>query len=115
MAYFAVAWGSLRQPGGWVGALYGVVLVVLLFVLVVVHELSHSRVAAGYGIKVRSITLLPIGGVSAMEEMPRDPRKELMISIAGPAVERGHRPADAARRALHGIGRPHAGNRESTT
>ena len=85
VAYFAVAWGSLRQPGGWVGALYGIVLVVLLFALVVVHELSHSRVAAGYGIKVRSITLLPIGGVSAMEEMPRDPRKELMISIAGPA------------------------------
>ncbi|MCL4367699.1 MAG: site-2 protease family protein [Actinobacteria bacterium] len=84
VAYFAVAWGGLSQPGGWVGALYGVALVVLLFALVVVHELSHSRVAAGYGIKVRSITLLPIGGVSAMEEMPREPRKELMISIAGP-------------------------------
>ena len=84
VAYFAVAWGSLRQTGGWAGALYGVLLVVLLFALVVVHELSHSRVAASYGIKVRSITLLPIGGVSAMEEMPREPRKELTISIAGP-------------------------------
>jgi Zn-dependent protease/CBS domain-containing protein len=84
VAYFAVAWGGLRDPGGWVGALYGVVLVVLLFALVVIHELSHARVAAAYGIEVRSITLLPIGGVAAMEEMPRDPRKELMISIAGP-------------------------------
>ena len=47
VAYFAFVWGGLREPGGWVGALYGVLLVVLLFALVVVHELSHSRVAAG--------------------------------------------------------------------
>ncbi|GAB4255317.1 MAG: site-2 protease family protein [Thermoleophilia bacterium] len=84
VAYFAFVWGVVREPGGVGGALYGVVLVILLFGLVVVHELTHSRVAQVYGIQVRSITLLPIGGMASMESMPEDPRKELMISLAGP-------------------------------
>lgn len=84
VAYFAFVWGVLREPGGIGGALYGVVLVVLLFGLVVVHELTHSRVAQAYGIAVRDITLLPIGGMAAMEEMPKDPRQELMVALAGP-------------------------------
>lgn len=84
VAYFAFVWGAVREPGGWTGALYGVLLVVLLFALVLVHELSHSRVAQHYGIAVKNITLLPIGGVSSMEEIPQDPRKEFVISVVGP-------------------------------
>jgi Zn-dependent protease len=84
VAYFAYVWGILLEPGGLWGALYGALLVVLLFALVVIHELTHSRVAQHYGIKVRSITLLPIGGLAAMEEIPEEPRKELAISAAGP-------------------------------
>ena len=84
VAYFAVVWGALRQPGGGWGALYGVLLVVLLFALVVIHELTHSRMAQHYGIKVKSIILLPIGGLSSMEAIPEEPRKEFVISIVGP-------------------------------
>lgn len=84
VAYFAYVWGVLQEPGGIWGALYGILLVFLLFALVVIHELSHSRVAQHYGIQVRSITLLPIGGLAAMEEIPEEPRKELVISSAGP-------------------------------
>jgi Zn-dependent protease len=84
VAYFAFVWGAMREPGGWIGALYGVLLVVLLFALVLIHELSHSRVAQHYGIEVKNITLLPIGGVSSMEEIPQDPRRELIISVVGP-------------------------------
>jgi Zn-dependent protease/predicted transcriptional regulator len=84
VAYFAVVWGALRKPGGGWGALYGVLLVILLFALVVIHELTHARVAQHYGIKVTSITLLPIGGLANMEEIPEEPRKELVISVAGP-------------------------------
>jgi Zn-dependent protease/predicted transcriptional regulator len=85
VVYFAFFWGVLREPGGWGGALYGVMLVILLFALVVIHELTHSRVAQAYGIQVRNITLLPIGGMAMMGDFPRDPRKELAISVAGPA------------------------------
>ena len=84
VAYFAYVWGVQVEPGGVWGALYGVLLVVLLFALVVIHELTHSRVAQHYGIAVRGITLLPIGGMATMDEMPEEPRKELAISIAGP-------------------------------
>ncbi|WP_286241972.1 CBS domain-containing protein [Methanobacterium ferruginis] len=61
-------------------------LITLLFVTVVLHELAHSYVAQKYGIKIDRIILLPIGGVSAMEELPEDPGEELRISIAGPLV-----------------------------
>ncbi|MDI6644903.1 MAG: CBS domain-containing protein [Methanobacteriaceae archaeon] len=60
------------------------VLITLLFVTVVIHELSHSYVAQNYGVSIERIVLLPIGGVSQMEEIPKNPVQELWISIAGP-------------------------------
>lgn len=65
-------------------SVYIAFLITLLFVTVVVHELSHSYVAKRYGVKVGKIVLLPIGGVSAMEEIPKDPDQELKIAAAGP-------------------------------
>jgi Zn-dependent protease len=62
------------------------ILVTLLFAAVVLHELTHSYVALGYGVEIERIVLLPIGGVSAMKEMPKDPHQELMIAVAGPLV-----------------------------
>lgn len=85
VAYFAFVWGVLREPGGVWGALYGILMVVLLFGLVTIHELTHSRVAQAYGITVKNITLLPIGGMAMLGDFPRDPKKELVISIVGPA------------------------------
>jgi len=84
VAYFAFVWGVERDPGGWTGALYGVLLVLLLFGLVVMHELTHSRVAQAYGVRVRDITLLPIGGMASLEKMPDEPRQELLVALSGP-------------------------------
>jgi len=64
--------------------LYFFVLILFLFVFVVVHELSHSWVARHYNIKVRKIILYPIGGVSEIEEIPKNPRIEWRMAIAGP-------------------------------
>ncbi|MEA3324583.1 MAG: site-2 protease family protein [Euryarchaeota archaeon] len=61
-------------------------LTILLFSCVLLHELGHSWVAMRYGIKIRSITLILLGGIAAMDEVPRDPRAEMRISIAGPLV-----------------------------
>ncbi|HTX61225.1 MAG TPA: CBS domain-containing protein [Methanobacterium sp.] len=60
------------------------VLITLLFVTVVLHELSHSYIAQRYGVEIERIVLLPIGGVSAMKELPKDPHQELRIALVGP-------------------------------
>jgi Zn-dependent protease len=69
---------------GGIGGLNGVIFVILIFACVLIHELGHSIVAKRYGIEVRDITLLPIGGVSHIEEIPQDPRQELIIALVGP-------------------------------
>jgi Zn-dependent protease/predicted transcriptional regulator len=83
LVWGAYHWGIALQ-GGTTGAMFGVVVTLLLFACVTLHELSHSLVAMHYGVKVRDITLLPIGGLSQMEKMPEKPDQELRMSLAGP-------------------------------
>ncbi len=60
--------------------------VVLLYLSVLVHELSHSVVALGYGLPVRRILLYPLGGFSEIEREPQTPAREFLLSAAGPAL-----------------------------
>ena len=60
--------------------------VVLLYVSVLIHELSHSLVARGYGLPVRRILLYPLGGFSEIEQEPPTPGREFVVSAAGPAL-----------------------------
>jgi len=65
--------------------LFSIITSVLFFSTLLFHELSHSIVAQGYGIKIKSITLFVLGGVAQMEDIPKEPRKEGRIAAAGPA------------------------------
>jgi Zn-dependent protease/CBS domain-containing protein len=60
--------------------------VVLLYLSVLIHELSHSVVARGFGLPVRRILLYPLGGFSEIEREPQTPGREFLVSAAGPAL-----------------------------
>ena len=86
--FLLLAWlgAAAYQSGGLREALNVIVLVCLVFFFVLLHEFGHALAARRCGIRTPDITLFPIGGVARIERMPENPRQEIFIALAGPAV-----------------------------
>jgi Zn-dependent protease len=71
--------------GGW-KYVVGVVIAIVLYLAVLLHEASHALAARHYGFEVHSITLHFLGGVTAIEGEARTPRQEFWIAVVGPVT-----------------------------
>ncbi len=83
VGYFPHALPDLPAAAYWAN---GLLAALLLFVSVLLHELSHSLVAIAHGLSVRGITLHVFGGVSHLEDEPPTPRAEFLIAVVGPVT-----------------------------
>lgn len=83
LVWIGAAYG---MQSGMQAAIEGVLLILAVFACVVLHEFGHVLVARRYGVRTPDITLLPIGGVARMTHIPEQPTQELVIALAGPAV-----------------------------
>lgn len=81
-----VGWLAWQEEPTLASVTSGIVFVLGIFGCVVLHEFGHALTAKRFGIRTRDIILLPIGGVARLERMPDDPRQELLVALAGPAV-----------------------------
>ncbi len=84
-----LAWVGMShylREGNVHGALVGVAFILAVFGTVVLHEFGHALTARRFGIATKDITLYPIGGVARLERMPEKPGQELLVALAGPAV-----------------------------
>ena len=74
----------------------GLALVGIIFGCVVLHELGHALTSMRAGIPAKAIILLPIGGVTLLDET-RQPilpgalawKRDIRIALAGPLVQSG--------------------------
>jgi stage IV sporulation protein FB len=79
---FLASWYSGGPQAAWSSLAF----MILLFACVLAHEFGHIFTARAFGVPTPDVTLLPIGGVARLERIPEKPTEELLVALAGPAV-----------------------------
>jgi stage IV sporulation protein FB len=89
--FLLLAWLAyyVYQQAGAQAAVNYTIFLLLFFFCIVLHEFGHIRMASRFGVRTPDVILLPIGGVARLERIPEEPRQELLIALAGPAVTLG--------------------------
>jgi len=77
---------GMSHAAHWIEMGWSLAYVCLLFVCVTLHELGHCFMARRFGVTVPRILLLPIGGMAEFSSIPKRPRSEILIALAGPAT-----------------------------
>jgi Zn-dependent protease/CBS domain-containing protein len=81
--YFPANYSTWSTGAYW---LIGAITSLCLFASVLLHEIAHSLIARAKGIPVNSITLFILGGVSNLEEEPKEAGTEFIMALSGPAT-----------------------------
>jgi Zn-dependent protease len=90
--WLVVFWAGsegVRWSGRWQGVLFAILAILLFFAGVLLHELGHALAAKALNVEVRGITLLPVGGMAKIQNMPEHGWEELVIALAGPMANVG--------------------------
>lgn len=83
-----VAWLAMgaAQQGGTQAAVGITIFLLAIFFCILLHEFGHILMARRFGVRTPEVLLSPIGGIAKLERMPDEPRQELLVALAGPAV-----------------------------
>ena len=81
-----IDWRRVGPGSGASSVLFSLILVLLIFACVLLHEFGHAFMARQHGVRVHDVSLSAIGGVARMEQLPAESRAEVLIALAGPAA-----------------------------
>jgi Zn-dependent protease len=81
-----IDWRRIGAGVGISAIIFTLILVILIFACVLLHEFGHAFMARQHGVRVHDVSLSAVGGVARMEQLPAEPRAEVLIAMAGPAA-----------------------------
>jgi Zn-dependent protease len=81
-----IDWRRIGAGVGISSIIFTLILVILIFACVLLHEFGHAFMARQHGVRVHDVSLSAVGGVARMEQLPAEPRAEVLIAMAGPTA-----------------------------